>query len=389
MTIQPIYLDYNATTPVDPRVLEKMLPFFSEQFGNPASLLSEWGWNADRAVQIAAKQVAEFLGAKPHEIFFTSGATESNNWALWGLLEKHRQENPGTPFHVLTSAVEHNSILNALRALEPWGIEYDILPVDSEGHLHPSTVLKALRPNTCLISAIWVNNEIGTINDIEALGKLAHDNKIYFHTDATQALGKVPIHLQNLPVDLLSFSGHKIYGPKGVGGLYIRSQSPAVVLAPLLSGGGQQKGLRSGTLNVPGIVGLGESCAILNQEGAAESQRIENLRNLLWMELQKQKIPVRLHGPTTKRACNNLNLGFPGHRIELILPRLKRLGFSTGAACGTAKMSLSHVLKAIGLSETEIFSSLRISLGRETTETEIHKVVQILREAFVSDCENP
>ncbi|MBO9666429.1 MAG: cysteine desulfurase, partial [Bdellovibrio sp.] len=259
---QGIYFDYNATTPVDPQVYSAMEPYFKEYFGNPASAAHHWGWAAENATQKARMQVASLIGAKASEITFTSGATESNNWVMFGLLSKLREENPTGPIHFITSNVEHSSIMKGMDALKKLNVEVDFLPVNNHGQVEVATVLKAIKPHTKLMSFIWVNNEIGTINPIPEIAKVCKENQIYLHTDATQAIGKIPVNVNEMGIDLMSFSGHKIYGPKGVGALYIRSQNPKVVLNPLIYGGGQEKGLRSGTLNVPAIVGLGVASEI-------------------------------------------------------------------------------------------------------------------------------
>ncbi|MGZ3781698.1 MAG: cysteine desulfurase family protein, partial [Pseudobdellovibrionaceae bacterium] len=252
-----IYLDYNATTPVDPQVFQAMEPYFKEYFGNPASAIHQWGWMAENAVSKARSQVASLIGAKTSEVIFTAGATESNNWCVFGLISKIREENPKEPIHFITSCIEHSSVMKSMQEAQKMGVEVDFLPVNKFGQVELDAVRKAIKPHTKLMSFIWVNNEIGTINPIPEIAKLAKEHQIYLHTDATQAAGKIPLNVTEMGIDLMSFSAHKIYGPKGVGALYIRSKDPKVQINPLIYGGGQEKGLRSGTLNVPAIVGFG------------------------------------------------------------------------------------------------------------------------------------
>ncbi|WII73362.1 cysteine desulfurase family protein [Bdellovibrio sp. 22V] len=377
-----IYLDYNATTPVDPRVFQAMEPYFKEHFGNPASAGHHWGWIADNAATKARSQVASLIGAKSLEITFTAGATESNNWAIFGLISKLREENPQTPIHFITSCVEHSSIMKAMAAAEKMGVEVDFLPVNSYGQVEIETVRKAIKPHTKLMSFIWVNNEIGTINPIPELARLAKEHQIYFHTDATQAVGKIPVNVTEMGIDLMSFSGHKIYGPKGIGALYIRSKDPKVQINPLIYGGGQERGLRSGTLNVPAIVGLGVAAEICAQNLNEEKARMTELRDFFWSKLQAAVPGIRLNGHPTERAPNNLNVTLPGHKTEALIARLQKIGVSTGSACGTGAMVISHVLKGIGLSTEEIQCSLRLSLGRWTTQEELERAAEILKNAL-------
>ncbi|WP_413569845.1 cysteine desulfurase family protein [Bdellovibrio sp. HCB117] len=379
---KPIYLDYNATTPVDPQVYHAMEPYFKEYFGNPASAAHQWGWIAENAVTKARGQVASLIGAKSMEVFFTSGATEANNWAIFGLLTKIREENPSEPIHFITSTIEHSSIMKAMAAAEKMGVEVDFLPVNSYGQVELETIRRAIKPHTKLMSFIWVNNEIGTINPIPEIAKIAKENKIYLHTDATQAAGKIPMNVTDMGVDLMSFSGHKIYGPKGVGALYIRGKDPKVQLNPLLHGGGQERGLRSGSLNVPGIVGMGVAAEICQATMGDECKRLRQLRDLFWQTLQ-EKIPgIRMNGHPTERASNVLNITLPGYKTEGLLPRLQKLGVSTGSACGTGAMVVSHVLRGIGLSVDEVQCSIRLSLGRWSNEEEILRAAEILKNAL-------
>lgn len=374
-----IYLDYNATTPVDPQVFYALEPYLKEHFGNPSSASHHWGWTAENAVTKARAQVASLIGAKSLEVTFTGGATESNNWIIFGLISKIREENPYEPIHFLTSCVEHSSIMKAMGAAQKMGVEVDFLPVNRFGQVEVETVRKAIKPHTKLMSFIWVNNEVGSINPIPEIASLAKEHKIYLHTDATQAAGKIPVNVTEMGIDLMSFSAHKIYGPKGVGALYIRSKDPKVQINPLIYGGGQERGLRSGTLNVPGIVGFGVAAEICQKNLSLESARMTELRHFLWQKLQVAIPGVRLNGHPTERAPNNLNITLPGHKTEMLLPRLQKLGVSTGSACGTGAMVISHVLTGMGLTPEETQCSLRLSLGRWTTEEELLRAVEILK----------
>ncbi|CAE79103.1 cysteine desulfurase family protein [Bdellovibrio bacteriovorus] len=377
-----IYLDYNATTPVDPRVYSTMEPYFKEFFGNPASAGHHWGWIAENAVAKARTQVASFIGCKSMEVTFTGGATESNNWVIFGLISKLREENPEAPIHFITSNIEHSSIMKGMAAAQKMGVEVDFLPVNKFGVVELEAVKAAIKPHTKLMSFIWVNNEIGSINPIPEIAALCKEKQIYLHTDATQAVGKIPVNVTEMGIDLMSFSGHKIYGPKGVGALYIRGKDPKVQLNPLIYGGGQERGLRSGTVNVPAVVGFGTACELCQQNFTAEVQHMKDLRDFLWSELQQNIPGVKLNGHPTDRSPANLNITLPGIKTEQILPRLQKLGVSTGSACGTGAMVVSHVLKGLGLSTEEVQCSLRLSLGRWTTQDELSRAAQILKQAI-------
>ncbi len=382
--MKAIYLDYNATTPVDPLVLEKMLPYFQNHFGNAASSNHQWGWAAQSAIKNARQQVAALIGAHENEIYFTSGATESNNMAIFGLIQKIRSENKEARIHMISTQVEHESIKKALEhARDFYNIEVDFLPVNKDAIIDIEDVKKAIRPHTKLISVIWIQNEVGSIQPIEALAKLAKENKIYLHTDATQALGKIPTSLQTAAVDMLSGSAHKFYGPKGVGFLYLRAQNPKVQIQPLLWGGGQEKDLRSGTSNVPGIVGLGAAAEIAQKNLAEEKKRCQNLRDFLWSELQKEIPGVQLNGGTV-RSPVNLSVTFHGHNLDLLTPYLPQLALSAGSACHSDTWTHSYVLKAIGLSKDESAQTLRFSLGRFTTQEELQEAVRIIKKALLN-----
>lgn len=382
-----IYLDYNATTPCDPRVQEAMRPYFFEDFGNPASQMHSYAWRAQTAVEKAREKVAHLIGASPKEITFTSGATESNNWVLLGLLRALKRENPATPVHFLTSSIEHASILKTLKKLKEYEqLDYDLVDVDSEGFINHKDLENKIRPSTKLISLIYINNEIGTIQDLESVSKICREKKIYLHTDATQAIGKIPFDVEKLGVDLVSASSHKLYGPKGVGFLYMRARNPHVQIEPLIFGGGHENGNRSGTLNVTGIVGFGAACEIARNEMDSDRSHVLQLRNLLFETLRAKNIFVELNGPahtSPARAINNLNLRFE-KAVELRLHLLSGLAMSPGSACQAENKSLSHVLNAIGLPEELIRCSLRLTLGRWTTKEEVLKAADLLATAFQS-----
>lgn len=374
-----LYFDYNSTTPVDPQVLEKMLPFFKEQYGNASSLQHQWGWAADTAVKKARKQVANLIGAEPHEVIFTSGATESNNWSVFGVIDQIRSEDPHAPIHLITNPLEHSSVKNSfLYAQKFRNVELDFIPVDSYGMIQMDRLKSLIKPHTKLISVMWVNNEIGTVYPIQEIAELCSSQKIYFHSDATQALGKMDVNMKSSPVDLLSFSGHKIYAPKGVGALYIRSQNPRVSLSPLMTGGGQEKGLRSGTLNVPAIVGLGEACELAQKHMSTEIPRLKELQGLLWSELQKNFSGIRLNGHPTLRAPNNLNVTF----AQKLPPEMSHIAVSRTSACMSGAATASPTLLHLGLSEEEAHNTLRISLGRWTTPEDVKNLILELKKAL-------
>jgi cysteine desulfurase len=378
-----LYLDYNATTPLDPEIYKLMEPYFKEFFGNPASASHKWGWTAENAVQKARMQVANFIGSKSTEVSFTSGATEANNWVIFGLISKLRELNPNEPIHMITSNVEHSSIMKAMAAANKlYNVDVDFLPVNSYGVVAVEQVARAIKPHTKLISLIWVNNEIGSINPIPEIANLAKAKQILLHTDGTQAVGKIPVHATDMGIDFLSFSAHKLYGPKGVGALYIRGANPKVEINPLIWGGGQERGLRSGTLNVPAIVGMGAACDICQKNMAAETAHLANLRDHLWSELKAAFADaVTLNGHPTDRSPMSLNITLRSYPNEMLLPRCQKLGISTGSACASSAAHASHVLRAIGLTNEQAACSMRLSIGRWTTQTELDQAVSLLKQA--------
>ncbi len=367
-----IYLDNNATTRTDPRVVEAMLPYFTERYGNSASLTHTFGQEADEAVEQARQQLAHLIGSHPREILFTSGATESNNLALKGVAAMYRTKGD----HIITAATEHKAVLDPLRRLGREGFEITILPVDVHGRVTVEQVAQALTPRTVLVSIMAANNEVGTLQPIRALGRLCKERGVLFHTDAAQAAGKVPLDVEDMGIDLLSLSAHKMYGPKGVGALYVRRRDPRVRLEPQMDGGGQERGLRSGTSNVPGIVGFGVACELCRQEMATESVRLTELRERLRCGIQEQLSDVTLNGHSTERLPGNLNLSFAHIKGEALLMALRDIAVSSGSACTTASLEPSYVLKALGLDDELAHGSIRFGLGRFNTAEEVQTVVQ-------------
>jgi len=363
----PIYLDNHATTRVDPRVLETMLPLFSEQYGNPASKNHRFGWEAEELVKRARQQVADLIGASPREIVFTSGATESNNLALKGAAQACRESGS----HLITVATEHKAVLDPLKRLEHDGFRITVLPVDDEGLLDVSKLEAALTAETILVSVMAANNEIGALQPIAEIGRLCRARGVLFHTDAAQAVGKIPIDVEALAIDLVSISAHKLYGPKGVGALYVRRRNPSVRLEPQIDGGGHEHGLRSGTLPAPLVVGLGKACELCRQEMAAEAERLIQLRERLRVGIMTRAPDVHVNGSMIKRLPGNLNLGFYGVKGEALLLAMKDIAVSSGSACTTANLAPSHVLKALGLDDELADASIRFGLGRFTTVDEI------------------
>ncbi len=376
----PIYMDYHSTTPVDPRVLGAMLPSFGEHFGNAASRNHPFGWQAEKLVEKARTQIARLIHADPKEIVFTSGATESNNIALKGALEIYQEKGN----HLITQPTEHKSVLDTCKYLEKRGAKVTYLPVDRYGVVDPEELRRAVTDKTVLISIMAANNEIGTIQPIEEIGKIAKEKGVLFHVDAAQAAGKIPLDVEKMGIDLLSISAHKMYGPKGTGALYVRSKNPRVRLAPLIHGGGHEFGIRSGTLNVPGIVGFGKACEIAEKELPEEAKRILGLRKKLHELTTKGLEGVHLNGHPEKRLPGNLNLSFVGVEGESLLMSLsEEIAVSSGSACSSARVEPSFVLKALGLGENLIHTSIRFGLGRFNTEEEVdytaRRVIEIVK----------
>jgi cysteine desulfurase len=366
-----IYMDNHATTATDPRVVETMLPFFSEKYGNPASRQHQLGWVAEEAVESARNTIARLLSIETKEIVFTSGATESNNLALIGVAETY--SNKGK--HIVTCTTEHKSVLDTFQYLEKHGYEVTYLPVDEYGLIDLNKLRDSLTDKTILVSIMIANNEIGTIQDVKQIGELCWSKGVLFHTDATQAVGKIPIDINIWNVDLLSFSGHKIYGPKGIGALFIRSQNPKVRLQPLIHGGGHERGLRSGTLNVPAIVGLSKALELCFETMDYEQIRLSIMRDKMQQTFMKELDDVYPNGHPTLRLPNNLNISFLDVEDNALMMGMKDIAVSSGSACSTAQPQPSHVLKALGISEERRHSAIRFGLGRFNTEEEVDYVI--------------
>ena len=365
--MKPIYLDYHATTPVDPRVLEAMLPYFTQEFGNAASRNHAFGWVAKDAVENARAQVAGLIGASANEIVFTSGATESNNLAIKGVADAYSDKGN----HIITCRTEHRTVLDSCRKLEMDGMCVTYLPVDADGRVDPDELRTAITDHTILITVMTANNEIGVLQPIAEIGAVAREHGIVFHTDAVQAVGKVPFGVNDSGADLVSLSAHKMYGPKGVGALYVRRRNHRVQLTEQINGGGHERGLRSGTLNVPGIVGLGASSAICKEEMPAESERTRALRDRLSGKLHECLDGIQVNGSIAHRLPNNLNVSFARLEGESLLMAMSNVALSSGAACTSASQEPSHVLAALGLDDDLARASLRFGLGRWTTEAEV------------------
>ena len=367
-----VYLDNQATTPVDPRVLDAMLPYFREEFGNPHSIQHAMGRRADAAVERAREQVAALIGAEAREIVFTSGATESNNLAIKGAVRFARNKQGRN--HVVTAATEHKCVLESARRLESEGVTVTVLPVGRDGHVDLDRLRAAITERTALVSFMAVNNEIGVIAPLAEIGALCRERGVLFHTDAAQAVGKIPVDVEAMTIDLLSISGHKLYGPKGIGALYVRRR-PRVRLEPLIDGGGQERGMRSGTLPTPLIVGLGAACEIAGQELAAEAERLLTLRRRLYDGLAARLTGVALNGDPERRIPGNLNISFEGIEAETLLARLDDVAVSSGSACTSASVEPSYVLRALGLPDALANASLRFGLGRFTTAADVDYAV--------------
>jgi cysteine desulfurase len=375
----PIYMDYHATTPMDPRVFEAMKPYFLQTFGNAASRNHSFGWEAEEAVEKSRKQIASLIGATAKEIVFTSGATESNNLALKGVAEMYAEKGN----HIITAATEHKAILDTCKRLEKHGIRVTYLPVQQNGLVDLEQVQAAITDKTILISIMYANNEIGVIQPIAELGKIAKSKGALLHTDATQAVGKVPVNVIKDNIDLMSMSGHKMYGPKGVGALYVRRKSPRVQITAQMDGGGHERGMRSGTLNVPGIVGLGEACALCQAEMPEESKRMAFLRDKLMHKLQSELDETYINGTMEHRLPNNLNISFAYVEGESLLMGINDIAVSSGSACTSATLEPSYVLKALGAGDDLAHSSIRFGLGRFNTEEEVDyvaaKVIDVVK----------
>ncbi len=373
--MKPLYFDYSATTPVDPRVADKMIPYLTEQFGNPASRSHAYGWDAEKAVEEARGHIAALVGADPKEIVFTSGATESNNLAIKGAGHFYAATKGK---HIITVRTEHKAVLDTVREMERQGFEATYLGVQANGLVDLDALRAALRPDTVLVSVMAVNNEIGVIQDIAAIGKICREKGVLFHVDAAQATGKMPIDLKTLPVDLMSFSAHKTYGPKGIGALYVR-RKPRVRLEAQMHGGGHERGMRSGTLATHQIVGMGEAFRLAREEMAVENERVRMLRDRLYNGI-KDIEEVHVNGDLEQRVPHNLNVSFNFVEGESLIMAIKDLAVSSGSACTSASLEPSYVLRALGRSDELAHSSIRFSIGRFTTEAEVDYAIRLLHE---------
>jgi cysteine desulfurase len=371
----PIYMDNHSTTPVDPRVVEAMLPYFNATFGNAASRTHAFGWNAEAAVEDARETIAKFIGASSgKEIVFTSGATEADNLAIKGAAEYYKSRGN----HIITTAIEHKAVLDSCKRLEREGFEVTIVEVEKNGIVDVAKIERAMTDKTILVSVMLANNEVGTIQPIAEIGKITRARSVLFHTDAVQGVGKTVFDVEKMNVDLASITAHKIYGPKGIGALYVRRAKPRVRLVSQMDGGGHERGNRSGTLNVPGIVGFAKACEILMQEGAEENARIRKLRDRLKSRLEAQLDQLTLNGDPERRLSGNLNISFSFVEGEGLMMAIKDVAVSSGSACTSASLEPSYVLKAMGLDEELAHSSLRFGIGRFNTEQEVDYVADLL-----------
>jgi cysteine desulfurase len=372
----PVYMDNHATTPVDPRALEEMLPYFQDRFGNAASRNHQFGWTAEEAVDRARRQVAALINANPKEIVFTSGATESDNLALKGVAEMYAQKGD----HIITCVTEHKAIIDSAKHLEKNGIRVTFLPVDKLGLIDLDELEAAITDKTILISIMMANNEVGVLQDVKEIGRIAREKGVLFHTDAVQAVGKVPFDVQEMNVDIASISAHKMYGPKGVGAIYVRRRKPRVLLSPLIDGGGHERGMRSGTLNVPGIVGFGKAAELAAEELEEEMARIFQLRERLRTTFEENLDEVFINGDLERRVPGNLNMSFAYVEGESLLMGIDNIAVSSGSACTSASLEPSYVLKALGVGEDLAHTSIRFGIGRFNTEEEVDYVAERVTE---------
>jgi cysteine desulfurase len=375
----PIYLDNHATTPMDPRVLNAMLPWFTEKFGNAASRNHAFGWEAEEAVERARKQIADLIGANPKEIIFTSGATESDNLAIKGVAQMYAERGN----HIITAASEHKAVLDTCKRLEKDGFRVTYLPLKADGLIDLDMLREAITDKTILVTIMYANNEIGVIQPIADIGKICRERGVLFHSDAVQAIGKVPVNVNADSIDLASITGHKLYGPKGVGALYVRRRNPRVQITAQMDGGGHERGMRSGTLNVPGIVGLGEACALAQAEMAQESARLRKMRDSLKDRLMSELDETFINGSMEHRLPHNLNISFAYVEGESLLMGINDIAVSSGSACTSATLEPSYVLKALGMGDDLAHSSIRFGLGRFNTQEEVDytaaRVIEVVK----------
>jgi len=375
----PIYMDNHATSPLDPRVLEAMLPYFTQKFGNAASRNHSFGWEAEQAVENAREQIAKLIGASAKEIIFTSGATESNNLAIKGIAEMYSERGN----HIITQVTEHKAVLDTCKRLEKYGYRVTYLPVKSDGLIDMEDLKRAIDDKTILVTIMAANNEIGVIQPIAEIGKLCHEKGVIFHTDGVQAVGKVPLDVNAMNIDVLSMTAHKLYGPKGVGALYVRRRNPRVQISAQIDGGGHERGMRSGTLNVPGIVGFGKACEIAREEMTTEAARLQTMRDRLKHMLESELDYVEINGSMEHRLPGNLNMSFVYVEGESLLMGINDVAVSSGSACTSATLEPSYVLKALGLGDDVAHSSIRFGLGRFNNDAEVdyvaNKVIGIVK----------
>ena len=370
----PIYMDNHATSQLDPRVLEAMLPFFTSKFGNAASRNHSFGWEAEQGVETAREQIARLIGATAKEIIFTSGATESNNLAIKGIAEMYKERGK----HIITQVTEHKAVLDTCKRLEKSGYRVTYLPVKADGLIDLDDLKRAIDDQTILVSVMFANNEIGVVQPVAEIGKLCHERSVIFHTDAVQAVGKIPVDVNAMNIDVLSLTAHKLYGPKGVGALYVRRRNPRVQISAQVDGGGHERGMRSGTLNVPGIVGLGAACEIAREEMASEAARLTRLREKLKTKLESALDYIHVNGSMEHRLPGNLNMSFVYVEGESLLMGINEIAVSSGSACTSATLEPSYVLKALGLGDDVAHSSIRFGLGRFNNEAEVDYVADKL-----------
>lgn len=363
----PIYLDYNATTPVDPKVVDAMVPYFTESYGNAASRNHSFGWQVEKVVDDARELIGKLIGAGGKEIVFTSGATESNNLAILGVAEFYKKKGK----HIISSPIEHKAVIDPCHALEQNGYEITFLDVDKHGCIDLKQLEESIRQDTILVSLMAGNNEIGTLNPIREIGQITRNKEVLFHTDATQSVGKIPIDVEEMNIDLLSMTAHKFYGPKGIGALYVRRKKPRVRLSPIMFGGGHERGMRSGTLNVPGIVGFAKALELSVEEMASEAERLTGLRQRLLDRLNSELDYIFLNGHPTERLPNNLNVSFGYVEGESLMMGVNELAVSSGSACTSASLEPSYVLRALGVGDDLAHSSIRVGMGRFTTVEEV------------------
>ncbi len=375
----PIYMDHNATTPLDPHVVQAMRPFLSEAFGNASSASHAYGWQAQAAVKKAREQLAKLVACRSADVIFTSGATESNNLALLGVVREYCKPGAaGERPHIITQATEHKAVLEVVEAAVDWGADFTILPVNSEGLVRVDDIRQAMRPSTIMVSVMMANNEVGALQPIREIGELCRSRGVIFHTDAAQAVGKYEVDLQKLSIDMMSISSHKIYGPKGMGALIVRKMNREFELKPIFFGGEQERRLRPGTLNVHGIVGFGQACEVAAFEMKSECARLYEFQQKVLHAICEKYPQVKLNGPSQGRLCNNLNFSFPDMPADEMALSLSGVAYSSGSACNSSNPKPSHVLKALGLSDSLARSTLRLGMGRFTTAEEVSIVIDKL-----------